>query len=144
MGRAMAIFGLGELGPPTQFQSGGRHRSPPATSFWRRRARGRWVDEPSPYWARASSGTKLRGLSEEVAPVVKSTLPGSSGRSEETCAPAALAGIGRNQHPALASSRIVVMHIGPVDIDYGDDNCCERLDVLKHLTGDFVRKKLGT
>jgi len=34
--------------------------------------------------------------------------------------------------------------IGPVDIDYGDDNSCEPLDVLKHLTSDYLKKKLGT
>ena len=32
--------------------------------------------------------------------------------------------------------------IGPVDIDYGDDNSCEPLDVLKHLTSDYLKKKL--
>ena len=34
--------------------------------------------------------------------------------------------------------------IGPVDIDYGDDNSCEPLDVLKHLMSDYLKKKLGT
>ena len=33
--------------------------------------------------------------------------------------------------------------IGPVDIDYGDDNSCEPLDVLKHLTSDYLKKKLA-
>ena len=33
--------------------------------------------------------------------------------------------------------------IGPVDIDYGDDNSCEPLDVLKHLTSDYVVKKFA-
>ncbi len=32
--------------------------------------------------------------------------------------------------------------IGPIEIDYGDDNKCKPPDVLKHLTGDFVKKKL--
>ena len=32
--------------------------------------------------------------------------------------------------------------IGPVDIDYGDDNRCEPLDVLKHLTSDYLKNKL--
>ena len=34
--------------------------------------------------------------------------------------------------------------IGPVDIGYGDDNSCRPLDVLKHLTSDYLKKKLGT
>ena len=32
--------------------------------------------------------------------------------------------------------------IGPIDVDYGDDNSCEPLDVLKHLTSDYLKKKL--
>lgn len=35
-------------------------------------------------------------------------------------------------------------HRPPANIDYGDDNNCELLDVLKHLPGDFVTCKLGT
>ncbi len=34
--------------------------------------------------------------------------------------------------------------IGPVDVDYGDDNRCEPLDVLKHLASDTIKQKLGT
>ena len=34
-----------------------------------------------------------------------------------------------------------VKAIGPVDIDYGDDNSCEPLDVMKHLTSDAMKKK---
>ena len=32
--------------------------------------------------------------------------------------------------------------IGPVDNDYGDDSSCEPFDVLKHLTSDYLKKKL--
>jgi hypothetical protein len=32
--------------------------------------------------------------------------------------------------------------IGP--IDDGPDTDCERLDVLKHLTSDYIKKKLNT
>ncbi len=54
----------------------------------------------------------------------------------------ALMGIGkRNKHLNKAAVR-AAKAIGPVDIDYGDDNSCEPLDVLKHLTSDYLKKKL--
>ena len=33
------------------------------------------------------------------------------------------------------------MGLGPVDIDYGYDNRCEPLNVLKHLTSDYLMEK---
>lgn len=33
--------------------------------------------------------------------------------------------------------------IGPVEIDYGDNNSCEAPNMVKHLTGAWVKKKLG-
>ena len=54
----------------------------------------------------------------------------------------ALLGIGmRNKKLNKAAVR-AAKAIGPIDIDYGDDNSCKPLDVLKHLTGDFVKQKL--
>ena len=32
--------------------------------------------------------------------------------------------------------------IGPVELGSGDDNSCEPLDVVKHLTSDHLKKKL--
>ncbi len=32
--------------------------------------------------------------------------------------------------------------IGPVDVDYGDDNSCEVMDVVKHLSSDWLQEKL--
>ena len=32
--------------------------------------------------------------------------------------------------------------IGTIHVDYGDDNRCEAPDILKHLTSDFVKKRL--
>lgn len=56
----------------------------------------------------------------------------------------ALMGIGkRNQKLNKAAIR-AAKAIGPIDVDYGDDNGCEPLDVLKHLTSDYLKKKLGT
>ncbi len=55
----------------------------------------------------------------------------------------ALMGIGfRNRKLNKAAIKAAKV-IGKVDIDYGDDNSCEPLDVMKHLTGDTVKKKLG-
>ena len=54
----------------------------------------------------------------------------------------ALLGIGmRNKKLNKAAVR-AAKAIGPIDIDYGDDNSCKPLDVLKHLTSDFVKQKL--
>ena len=56
----------------------------------------------------------------------------------------ALMGIGkRNKKLNMAAVR-AAKAIGPIDVDYGDDNSCEPLDVLKHLTSDYLKKKLGT
>lgn len=55
----------------------------------------------------------------------------------------ALMGIGLRSKPLNRSAIKAAKAIGPVDIDYGDDNSCEPLDVLKHLTGDHAKKKFG-
>jgi hypothetical protein len=34
--------------------------------------------------------------------------------------------------------------IGPVEVDYGTGNGCEPLNVMKHLTSDYLVKKLKT
>ncbi len=55
----------------------------------------------------------------------------------------ALMGIGK-RNPKLNKAAVrAAKKIGPVDIDYGDDNSCEPLDVLKHLTSDYVLKKFA-
>lgn len=55
----------------------------------------------------------------------------------------ALMGIGKRNKKLNKAAVRAAKAIGPVDIDYGDDNSCEPLDVLKHLTSDYLRKKLG-
>ncbi len=55
----------------------------------------------------------------------------------------ALMGIGIRNNQLNKAGIKAAKAIGPVDIDYGDDNSCEPVDVLKHLTGDFVKRKLG-
>ncbi|MEM7010267.1 MAG: DNA alkylation repair protein [Verrucomicrobiota bacterium] len=56
----------------------------------------------------------------------------------------ALMGIGIRTKKLNKAAIKATKAIGVVDIDYGDDNSCEPLDVMKHLTGDYVKKKLGT
>ncbi len=56
----------------------------------------------------------------------------------------ALMGIGKRTKPLNRAAIKAVKAIGPVDIDYGDDNKCEPLDVMKHLTSDYLRKKFGS
>jgi 3-methyladenine DNA glycosylase AlkD len=65
--------------------------------------------------------------------------------SEETRVRAAmggaLIGIGKRNKKLNKAAIKVAKGIGP--IDYGETSC-EPLDVLKHLTSDYLRKKLGT
>ena len=55
----------------------------------------------------------------------------------------ALMGIGKRNKKLNKAAVRAAKAIGQIDIDYGDDNSCEPLDVVKHLTGDYVKKKLG-
>ena len=54
----------------------------------------------------------------------------------------ALMGIGKRNKKLNKAALRAAKAIGPVDIDYGDDNACEPLDVVKHLTSDHLKKKL--
>ena len=54
----------------------------------------------------------------------------------------ALMGIGKRNKKLNKAAIRAAKAIGPVDIDYGDDNACEPLGVFKHLTSDYLRKKL--
>lgn len=56
----------------------------------------------------------------------------------------ALFGIGKRSKKLNQSAIKAAKKIGPVDIDYGDDNSCEPLDVLKHLTGKTVQNKFAS
>ncbi len=55
----------------------------------------------------------------------------------------ALMGMGKRNKKLNKAAVRAAKAIGPVDIDYGDDNSCEPLNVLKHLTSDYLKKKLG-
>jgi 3-methyladenine DNA glycosylase AlkD len=55
---------------------------------------------------------------------------------------AALMGIGKRNRVLNQAAIDAARAIGPVDIDYGDDNDCEPLDVLKHLTSPALQQRL--
>lgn len=54
----------------------------------------------------------------------------------------ALMGVGKRNRELNTAAVTAAKAIGPVDVDYGDDNSCEPLNVLKHLTSDYLTKKL--
>ena len=54
----------------------------------------------------------------------------------------ALMGIGKRNKLLNKAAIKAAKAIGPVTIDYGDDNDCEPLDVIKHLTSESTKKKL--
>ncbi len=55
----------------------------------------------------------------------------------------ALIGIGKRNKKLNKAAVRAAKAIGPIDIDYGDDNSCEPVNVLKHLTSEYLKKKLG-
>ena len=55
----------------------------------------------------------------------------------------ALFGIGKRNKKLNKAAIAATKKIGPVEIDYGPDNSCEPIDVLKHLTSDYVKKKFA-
>ncbi|MDP7020186.1 MAG: DNA alkylation repair protein [Pirellulaceae bacterium] len=55
----------------------------------------------------------------------------------------ALIGVGKRNKKLNKAAVRAAKAIGQVDIDYGDDNSCEPVDVLKHLTSDYIKQKLG-
>ena len=56
---------------------------------------------------------------------------------------AALMGIGKRNKKLNQAAIKAAKAIGPIDVDYGPDNRCEPLDVLKHLTSDYLKRKLA-
>lgn len=55
----------------------------------------------------------------------------------------ALMGIGKRNKKLNKAAISAAKKIGPVDVDYGEDNSCEPIDVLKHLTSDYLQKKFA-
>lgn len=55
----------------------------------------------------------------------------------------ALMGIGKRNKELNGAAIRAAKAIGPIDVDYGDDNKCEPLNVLKHLQSDYLKKKFA-
>ena len=55
----------------------------------------------------------------------------------------ALLGIGKRNKKLNTAAIAASKSIGHVDVDYGPDNSCEPLDVVKHLTSDYMKKKFA-
>ena len=53
----------------------------------------------------------------------------------------ALMGIGKRSKKLNAAALNVALKMGPIDFD--PDGSCDPMDVSKHLTSDYVKKKLG-
>lgn len=58
------------------------------------------------------------------------------------CMGGALMGIGKRNRKLNQAAIKVAKRLGPIDYDAGDTGC-EPLDVLKHLTSDYLKKKLA-
>lgn len=56
----------------------------------------------------------------------------------------ALVGVGKRNKKLNKAAIRVAKAVGPIEIEYGDGRKCEPFDVLKHLTSDYLKKKLGT
>lgn len=54
----------------------------------------------------------------------------------------ALMGLGKRNKKLNRAAVKVAKRLGPIDYDSGDSNC-EPFDVLKHLTSDYLKEKLG-
>ena len=54
----------------------------------------------------------------------------------------ALMGMGKRNLKLNKAAIKAAKAIGPVEVDYGSDNSCEPLDVMKHLTSDYITRKL--
>jgi DNA alkylation repair enzyme len=55
----------------------------------------------------------------------------------------ALLGMGKRNKKLNKAAIRAAKAIGPLDVDYGKDNSCEPIDLLKHLTSDYLKKKLA-
>ena len=55
----------------------------------------------------------------------------------------ALMGIGKRNKKLNRAAIKLAKAIGPIEYDNESDSKCEPFEVLKHLTGDALKKKLG-
>ena len=74
--------------------------------------------------------------------LIQKSVHGEENRVREAMG-LALMGIGKRNKKLNRAAVRAAKAIGPIDVDYGDDNSCEPLDVLKHLTSDHMKQKLA-
>jgi len=55
----------------------------------------------------------------------------------------ALMGIGKRNRELNWAAIRAAKATGPIDVDYGNDNKCEPVNVLKHLESDYLKKKFA-
>lgn len=55
----------------------------------------------------------------------------------------ALMGIGKRNRALNKAALRAARAIGPIEVDYGDDNDCQPLDLIKHLTSDYLKEKFA-
>ncbi len=67
---------------------------------------------------------------------------GSEGGSGRGAMGGALLGIGKRNRPLNAAAISLATELGPIDFGEGGGGC-EPMDVLKHLTNDSLKKRLG-
>ncbi len=55
----------------------------------------------------------------------------------------ALMGIGKRNRALNKVALKAAKAIGPIDVDYGEDNNCQPIDIIKHLTSDYLKVKFA-
>ena len=55
----------------------------------------------------------------------------------------ALLGVGKRSKKLNKAAVRIAKKVGPIDIETGNETKCEPFDLLKHLTSDYVKNKLG-
>lgn len=92
------------------------------------------------------SKKKVRGMDDEFLLNRIATIESTIHQQEMWVREAmnvVLMGIGKRNKRLNQRAIAAAKKIGPVDVNYGDDNSCEPLDVLKHLTSDYLREKFA-
>lgn len=113
----------------------------------------RWVDSEDPVRRRCGYGLlyelskrKPKGMDDEYLidriEIIRETIRDEEMWVRESMN-TALMGIGKRNLVLNEAAIAAAEAIGPVDIDYGNDNSCEPLDVLKHLRCGVLREKLA-
>ena len=74
---------------------------------------------------------------------IQDAIPGEE-MSVRAAMGGALIGIGKRNRKLNKAAVRAAKTIGPINMEYEDGRSCEPLNVLKHLTSDYIREKLGT